>query len=286
MTPDQEAELTRRQLLIRGAGLAGAAGAASILGPTGVARAATVLAPTVLPPPDQSGIEHIVVVMMENRSFDHFLGWLPGADGKQAGLTFVDQHGGRAPHVPPDRVPGLRLPRPRPLLRGRPDPAQRRRAATAGCGPARTTRSPSATTRQSDLPFYGQAAPDWTTCDRYFAAIMAETYPNRFYQHAAQTDRLHNIARPICDAADDLGPARRRRASPARYYFSDVPFTALWGTKYLSIAAAVRRSSSPTARPGTLPGGLVRRPAVPRRGHRARRPTTTRTPTSAPASRS
>jgi len=24
---------------------------------------------------------------MENRSFDHFLGWVPGADGKQAGLS-------------------------------------------------------------------------------------------------------------------------------------------------------------------------------------------------------
>src|SRR5213083_2847682 len=30
-----------------------------------------------LPNPENSGIEHIVVVTMENRSFDHFLGWLP-----------------------------------------------------------------------------------------------------------------------------------------------------------------------------------------------------------------
>src|SRR5215813_2774075 len=44
-----------------------------------------------LPPPEQSGIEHIVVVTMENRSFDHLLGWVPGADGKQAGLTYFDK---------------------------------------------------------------------------------------------------------------------------------------------------------------------------------------------------
>jgi phospholipase C len=31
--------------------------------------------------------------MMENRSFDHFLGWLPNANGKQAGLTYVDSAG-------------------------------------------------------------------------------------------------------------------------------------------------------------------------------------------------
>jgi phospholipase C len=34
------------------------------------------------------GIRHIVILMMENRSFDHFLGWVPGADGRRD-LTFV-----------------------------------------------------------------------------------------------------------------------------------------------------------------------------------------------------
>jgi len=41
-----------------------------------------------LPPPEESGIEHIVVVMMENRSFDHLIGWLPSAEGMQAGVTY------------------------------------------------------------------------------------------------------------------------------------------------------------------------------------------------------
>jgi phospholipase C len=53
------------------------------------ARAAT----AALPPPAQSGIEHVIVVMMENRSFDHFLGWLPHADGRQAGLSYADPSG-------------------------------------------------------------------------------------------------------------------------------------------------------------------------------------------------
>jgi phospholipase C len=46
-----------------------------------------------LPSPESSGIEHIVSVTMENRSFDHFFGWMPNADGKQAGLTYVDTNG-------------------------------------------------------------------------------------------------------------------------------------------------------------------------------------------------
>jgi phospholipase C len=45
---------------------------------------------------------------------------------------------------------------------------------------------------QTNLPFFGQIAPIWTVCDNYFAAIMAETQPNRIYQHAAQTDCLTN----------------------------------------------------------------------------------------------
>ena len=53
-------------------------------------------AASTLPAPGQSGIKHIVVLMMENRSFDHFVGWLPGADGKQAGLTYRDRY--RVPH--------------------------------------------------------------------------------------------------------------------------------------------------------------------------------------------
>ncbi|HEX5009781.1 MAG TPA: alkaline phosphatase family protein [Planctomycetota bacterium] len=46
--------------------------------------------------------------------------------------------------------------------------------------------------KKNDLKFLGNAARDWTTCDRYFASIMAETFPNRVYEYAAQTDRLDN----------------------------------------------------------------------------------------------
>ena len=66
-------------------------GAAALTGGslTAGSPAATAAAPS-LPSPGLSGIDHVVVVMMENRSFDHFLGWLPGADGRQAGLTYID----------------------------------------------------------------------------------------------------------------------------------------------------------------------------------------------------
>src|SRR5262245_4558965 len=49
-------------------------------------------------------VEHVIVVMMENRSFDHFLGWHPRADGRQAGLTYSDREGNRQHtfHLAPD----------------------------------------------------------------------------------------------------------------------------------------------------------------------------------------
>jgi phospholipase C len=91
----------------------------------------------------------------------------------------------------------------------------------------------------TDLPFYGHAAPYWTVCDRYFAAIMAETYPNRFYLHSAQTDRLHNGEGPTISTLPTIWDRLAHAGVPARYYFSDVPFTALWGTRYAGISAPV-----------------------------------------------
>src|SRR5262249_15572180 len=72
-------QMSNRRDFLRGvAGVTGAAAVASVLGDEALAALPK------LPNPSQSGIEHIVVVMMENRSFDHMLGWLPGANGKQA----------------------------------------------------------------------------------------------------------------------------------------------------------------------------------------------------------
>src|SRR5205823_4513402 len=82
-------QMSRRKFLRRSAGwAAGTALTGGLLTPTSGA-------PTkkTLPKPNKSGVEHVVVVMMENRSFDHLLGWLAGANGRQAGLNFTDKNG-------------------------------------------------------------------------------------------------------------------------------------------------------------------------------------------------
>jgi phospholipase C len=210
-------------------GLLGAAGAAGALTATGGYRllGQSADAATNLPPPDTSGIEHVVVLTMENRSFDHFLGWLPDADGRQAGLTYVDRY--RVPHDtyrlavtsscgfqdPDHTYEGGRIE----LNGGQCDGWLRARLNdTMAIGYY----------EQADLQFLGQAAQDWTTCDRYFSATMAATFPNRLYLHCAQTDRLHNNF--SVSTMPTIWDRLQSKGVSARYYYSDIPFAVLLGT--------------------------------------------------------
>jgi phospholipase C len=182
--------LSRRQLL------QGAAATAGILtlGQGNQVRTAAAQTDS-LPEPGASGIEHIVWVMMENRSFDHFLGWLPGANGQQAGVAYPDRTGVLQPtyRLAPD-FQGC----------GHPDPDhsyQGSRVAYHGGAVdgwlQAGANDPFAIGyyTDADLAFLGQAARAWTVCDHYFASIMADSFPNRLYQHAAQTDRLTRAGR-------------------------------------------------------------------------------------------
>jgi phospholipase C len=235
--------LSRRKFL-KTAGAAG--GGALLLGSVGSAIAKT----TTLPKPNKSGVDHIVLVTMENRSFDHFLGWLPSANGIQGGLSFADTLGNTLPTYQLTDYQGC----------GHADPDHsydggRVQYDSGNCDGFLQTAPPGDTFpigyyTQSDLAFLGQAAPGWTTFNGYFAAIMAETFPNRIYQHAGQTDRLANSSAistlpTIWDRLADHSISRR-------YYFSDVPLLALWGSKYLSISAPVAHFFADCAA-GTLP---------------------------------
>jgi phospholipase C len=101
-----------------------------------------------------------------------------------------------------------------------------------------------------DLAFLGGAAPAWTTCDQYFSAIMASTYPNRIYQHAAQTDRLDNSL--AISTLPTIWDRLAEHSISRKYYFSDLPLIALWGTKYLPITRHISEFFDDCAA-GTLP---------------------------------
>lgn len=85
-------DLDRRTFLGLGAGALTATTLAACSSDSAGSRAAPNRTPTPkgLGKPQDAPFDHVVVLMMENRSFDHSLGWLPGADGQQAGLEYPD----------------------------------------------------------------------------------------------------------------------------------------------------------------------------------------------------
>jgi len=240
--------LSRREFL---AGLAATTGALA-LGGCGDDNGSGVqsdLESAPLPHPDNSGIEHVVVVMMENRSFDHFLGWVPGADGVQEGFAFADKQGEMQSTFP-------LAPNPQNCQFADPDHsyeggrAQFNGGANDGWLRASTNDVfPIGYYTRDDLAFYGSAVPAWTTCDRYFAAILGPTFPNRFYMHAAQTDRLDNTL--TISRLPTIWDRLAEKGLTGGYYYSDLPVLALFGAHHVPISNPIDQFFAAAA--GTLP---------------------------------
>ena len=232
--------ITRRKFLQSSAATAAAV---ATVGPSAIEASVR------LPDPVRSGIDHVVVLMMENRSFDHYLGWMPGADGRQAGLTYVDRAGRSHDTYRLRSYKGC----------GHPDPDHsyeggREQLNGGACDgflrSGANDRYAIGYYKRPDLPFLGEAALRWTTFDRYFTAIMGPTYPNRFYQHSGVADRIENTTDistlpTIWDRLADAGLT-------GRYYYHDLPFLALWGAKYLPISRSYTQFLADCAA-GTLP---------------------------------
>ena len=216
-------------------------------------------------PGGSRGVKHIVILMMENRSFDHFLGWLPGADGRHD-MTFVSAVDGNTyPNYPlaPD-FQGC----------GYSDPdhswegwlVQHNHGKMDGFlqRPTTPANNPGVTlaaantfpvgyytnlnrngTRKAlpDLPVIGALAENYTTLDRYFCSFAGETFPNRFYQHAGQTDRDHNSEVPsvLPTIWDQLSPIPNDQGIPTGgYYYRDQPFLALWASPAIAPGATFK----------------------------------------------
>lgn len=202
-----------------------------------------------LPSPEASQIEHIIVVMMENRSFDHLLGWLPGANGRQAGLSYLDSDGEAHSTYRLTTYVGCSHPDPDHSYAGGRSEYDDGKVD----GWLRTSTNDVFSIgyyEEADLPFFSALARNFTTLDNYFASIMASTFPNRVFQHAAQTDRLSNTldVSTLPTIWDNLAAA----GISHKYYFSNVPFLALWGDKYLGISALFKDFQADAAA-GRLP---------------------------------
>ncbi|MEH0448779.1 MULTISPECIES: alkaline phosphatase family protein [unclassified Streptomyces] len=188
------AELTRRRLLGSAAGALGAAAALSLL-PSSVQKAVAAGQPR---GGSLADIEHVVLLMQENRSFDHYFGTLSGVRGFSDPDALTLDSGRSVFYQPDDENPsGYLLPfhldtrtssaqaipstshswsvQHDAWNAGRMDrwlPAHRR--ADGADGPyvmGHYTRE--------DIPFQFALAETFTVCDHYFSSVLGPTWPNR-----------------------------------------------------------------------------------------------------------
>jgi phospholipase C len=252
--------LRRRDFLQRTALTAGLASSFATLLPadTLVAEAARKQRRTPLPAPRNMPVDTIVVLMMENRSFDHYLGWMPGADGRQQGLTFTDKQGNahQTRKLAPDWQ-GC----------GHPDPDHSWKGGRTQLNGGRCDgflRSGGndefaiSYYEEGDLGFIQDAAKAFTTYDRFHCSLMGSTLPNREYMWAGESyGNVDNALPP--QTQDTLGfpdntifAALDKAGVSNRYFFNDLPIGALWGPPGLLRSGSIVEYYARAAT-GTLP---------------------------------
>src|SRR5277367_5650969 len=221
-------KMTRRRLLGSAARLAALAAASSIL-PPNLRRALA------QEPPRQGSfrdIKHIVMLMQENRSFDHYFGTLAGVRGFNDPKALQLSNGRSVFYQPDAENPtGYLLPfhldtrassaqkipstshawavQHEAWNHGRMDswlPAHRKADGVHGpyCMGYYTRR---------DIPFQFALAESFTLCDEYFCSVMGPTWPNRMYWMTGTID------------ADSTGggPIIRNVAPPGGYTWTTYP---------------------------------------------------------------
>ena len=199
-------------------------------------------------------VDTFVVLMMENRSFDHYLGWLPGADGRQSGLTYTDAGGltHQTLRLAPD-FQGCAHPDPDHSWDG--GRIQVNNGAMDGFLRSGDNDEFSiGYYAPEDLGFISHAARAFTTYDRFFCSLLASTYPNREYMHAAQSYGKKDNSFPSGSGFPDttIFAALSAKGISNRYFFSDLPVAALWGSPGLARSGRVDEYYTRAAA-GTLP---------------------------------
>lgn len=210
---------------------------------------------------DLSSIEHIVLLCMENRSFDHFLGALalpPWGRDDIDGLW-----------TPPPSVPGLNGPVPSwqidvsdpPVIAPEfPDVPHGREDMIVNWNEGkndgfvrtylnahksdkppmdpRYNTVPMGYYTENTLPVLYALAQKFTVCDMWFASMLSSTWPNRKYLHSGKRDddddtqtfpgMLGFQTTPIYSLIERSCDSKNKTPLTWKSYFSDLPFLAFW----------------------------------------------------------
>lgn len=143
-------------------------------------------------------LTHLVVVMNENRSFDHLFGTLetegqPEAEGIPATFSNKDAAG---KVVKPFHLGSTCLERDPPHgwdpMHAKWNAGKMDGFVTASDISGSNGHYAMGYYRKADLPFYNFLANTWAISDRYFASVIGPTWPNRDYLYAGTSDGVTN----------------------------------------------------------------------------------------------
>ena len=221
MTNDDLQRMSRRAFI----GAAGAAGALAATTPFTQAAHALVQRAAATAPAGSGleAIEHVVVVMQENRSFDHYFGAYPGVkgfddhNGSKLGAFAQPWPGGEAATLLPYRLDHATLqdqcagnadvpihdwkPQHDSWANGRMEAFvsthSRARYDGAAQGPLVM-----GYLDNRDIPFHWALADAFTICDGYHASVIGPTMPNRLYALSGTIDPAGEHGGPVIFTPD------------------------------------------------------------------------------------
>ncbi|WP_017936024.1 phospholipase C [Nocardioides sp. Iso805N] len=189
------AKVSRRTVIAGAAAIAGAAGMSGLL-PTRLAAAAAAAEPATF---DLSQIKHVVYVMQENRSFDHYFGTFPGVRGFDDPTAMTLPNGNSVfkqpdPANPAGYLEPFHMDTKNTAAAAVPSLSHDWRDQHASWnkgamdGWLHTHLASDGDTKgsytmgymtQEDIPFHWALAEKFTLLDNYHCSVMGPTYPNR-----------------------------------------------------------------------------------------------------------
>lgn len=218
--------------------------------------------------PEELDIETVIVVMMENRSFDHYFGAYSLLEGRAVDGLRV---GHSNPHPEGGQVPVFRS-----SMRCVEDPphswdSSRRQVAGGGNDGffsefyARLVRQEMDVEEaaeamgyftRTELPILYGLADEFALCDRWFCSVLGPTWPNRMYFTTAQSNgRRDNEIPPLVTGFQwpTLFDRLTEAGIPWRGYYNDLPFLLLFGSHRAGNRVVRFEQFLDDARSGNLP---------------------------------
>lgn len=211
------------------------------------------------------GVEHIVVVMLENHSYDNILGTMRhrgdgfrfGRDGRP--LASNPGPGGEVIHAFPMPNPCQERAKPSNAW----DPSHLSFDGGRNDGFVNSANGPVTMGYFTEdvIPFTHSLARSFPVCDRYFASVMAQTYPNRRYMMAGTSlGQVADLPLKVSDKPPNGTIFEQLNAQGVtwRNYYSSAPSVGIW--LYLLTNPVNAASLADTSRfyadaaAGTLPG--------------------------------